>query len=63
MADKKIKYRIVLIRLGERIPQYALDYSDESKCKASVEFLNSTLPDNLKEEEYYDYEKVITYSK
>lgn len=46
-------YSIILIKNGEVIPQKGLDYTRKSKADEVANYLNSLLPNNLRDYEKY----------
>ena len=46
-------YSIILIKNGEVIPQKGLDYTRKSKADEVANYLNSLLPENLRDYEKY----------
>ena len=60
--DEKLKYskdkfRIVLIRNGERLPQTGLHFRSRTHAQETADYLNSLLPDNL--DEIYVAERIV----
>ena len=57
---KKERYLLVLIQDGNRIPQIGIPIPNKIKGKEIANYLNSILPENLREEEHYELQVAAT---
>ena len=57
---KKERYLLVLIQDGQRIPQIGIPIPNKTRGKEIATYLNTILPENLREEEHYELQIAAT---